>query len=72
MAKRAVKKTEEQILMRQWWVRAILAVVFILIAYGFASLAIDSAHFWEYVLAVIFVWFGVKHAITAVRFAFSH
>ena len=37
-------------------------LAFIGLAYGFASLAMDSAHLLEYALAVIFVWFAVKHA----------
>lgn len=56
--------------MGQWWMRVLLAFVFIGLAYGFFYLATDSAHLWEYVLAVIFVWYGAKNAVSAVRFAF--
>jgi hypothetical protein len=57
--------------MQQWWVRTLLAVVSIIVAYGFASLAIDSGNWFEYAAAVIFLWMGVKHASHAVRFGFA-
>lgn len=47
-----------------------MALAFLGLAYGFISLALDSAHLWEYALGIIFVLYGVKQAITAVRFAF--
>lgn len=52
------------------WVRALIAFAFLGLAYGFISLALDSAHLWEYALAIIFAWYGVKQAVKAVRFAF--
>ena len=70
MAKKASRQSSQQVLMGKWWVRALIALVFIGLAYGFGSLALDSAHFWEYVLAVVFIWYGVKEAVKAVRFAF--
>lgn len=70
MAKKTSKRNSQQIMMGKWWVRGLVAIAFLLLAYGFASLALDSAHLWEYVLAIIFVWYGVKQAINAVRFAF--
>ena len=71
MAKRVSRRSHEQILMHIWWVRALVAVVFIALAYGFASLAIDSGNWLEYALAVVLLWWGVKHAYRAVRFAFA-
>jgi type VI protein secretion system component VasF len=70
MARRVSKKSHQQILMGAWWVRAILAVISVVVAYGFASLAIDSGSLWEYLAAIIFLWYAVHHAIRAVRFAF--
>jgi hypothetical protein len=71
MARRVSRKSQEQILMHRWWVRALLALAFIGLAYGFASLAIDSGSLLEYVVTIAFVWWAVHHAIRAVRFAFS-
>lgn len=70
MARRVSRRSHEQIMMNQWWVRAALAVSFILLAYGFASLAIDSGNLLEYLAAILLIWFGIKHAYRAVRFAF--
>jgi len=49
----------------------LIAIVFIGLAYGFASLAIDSGNWLEYLATILLVWWGVKHAWRAVRFAFS-
>ena len=70
MARRVSRKSQQQILMGVWWVRAILAVISLVVAYGFASLAIDSGSLWEYLATIIFLWYSVHHAIRAVRFAF--
>ena len=56
--------------METWWVRGILALAFILLAYGFASLAIDSGNLLEYLAAILLIWWGIKHGYRAVRFAF--
>lgn len=55
--------------MQTWWVRAVLAVAFLLLAYGFASLAIDSGSLLEYLVTIVLIWWGVKHGYRAVRFA---
>ena len=70
MAKRVTRRTQEEILMHKWWIRAVLAIVFIGLAYGFASLAIDSGSLLEYAIAIAFTWWAVLHAIRGVRFAF--
>lgn len=70
MAKGITRKSHQQLLMQTWWVRAILAAAFILIAYGFASLAINSGSLWQYALAVIFVWWALVHAVRSVRLVF--
>jgi len=56
--------------METWWVRGLLAASFLLLAYAFASLAIDSGNLVEYLVTILLVWWGVKHAYRAVRFAF--
>ena len=50
--------------------RGLLAASFLLLAYAFASLAIDSGNLVEYLVTILLVWWGVKHAYRAVRFAF--
>lgn len=70
MAKPSTKKSSQQLMMGRWWIRTLMALAFLGLAYGFISLALDSAHLWEYALGIIFVLYGVKQAITAIRFAF--
>ncbi|MBI2592243.1 hypothetical protein HYW36_02080 [Candidatus Saccharibacteria bacterium] len=53
-------KNEEQKLLNRRWVRAVLAVLFLGIAYGFASLAIDSGSLIEYALAILFFIWAIK------------
>jgi hypothetical protein len=71
MARRVSRTSHQQVLMHRWWMRALLALCFIGLAYGFASLAIDSGNLLEYLITILFVWWAVHHAIRAVRFAFS-
>lgn len=66
----ASSRSKQQKMMDRWWVRVIIGVVFIGIAYGFASLAIDSAKLLEYAAAIVFLWYGVRHIIRAVRLVF--
>lgn len=56
--------------MQVWWVRALLALALILLAYGFASLAIDSGSLLEYAAAIVCVWYGVRNGIETFRLAF--
>jgi len=70
MARRISRRSHQQILMQTWWVRALLAAAFILLAYGFASLAIDSGNLLEYLVTIVLIWWGLKHGYRAVRFAF--
>lgn len=56
--------------MQTWWVRALLAAAFLLLAYGFASLAIDSGSLLEYAVAIVLIWFAAKSAVRSVRLAF--
>ena len=70
MARRVTRKSQEQLMMHKWWVRALIGLAFIGIAYGFASLAIDSGNLLEYVITIAFAWWAIHHFIRAVRFAF--
>jgi len=71
MAKRVSRKSQEVVLMHKWWVRALITLAFAGLAYGFASLAIDSGSLLEYAIAIAFVWWAVHHAVYAVRFTLS-
>jgi hypothetical protein len=55
--------------MQTWWVRGLLALAMLLLAYGFASLAIDSGNLLEYALTIALLWFGVRNAVRAFRLA---
>jgi type VI protein secretion system component VasF len=68
-ARRVSRKTHQQVLMEAWWVRALLALAFILLAYGIASLAIDSGSLLEYAAAIISIWYAVHNGIRAFRLA---
>jgi hypothetical protein len=57
--------------MNQWWGRALVALVFIVLAYGFASLAINSGNLLEYLITLVLLWWAVKHAVRAIRFVFA-
>ena len=70
MAKRVSRRSHEQILMQQWGVRLALALALIGLAYGFASLAIDSGNLLEYAAAIACIWYGFRNAIRAFRLAF--
>ncbi|HET6864256.1 MAG TPA: hypothetical protein VFH37_03625 [Candidatus Saccharimonadales bacterium] len=64
-------KTKQQIMMKVWWVRGLLAIAMLLLAYGFASLAINSGNWLEYIITIILVWFGIKDLLLSVRLVFS-
>ncbi|HSX18388.1 MAG TPA: hypothetical protein VLE51_03475 [Candidatus Saccharimonadales bacterium] len=64
------KQTEEQKLIRTWWMRLLLALVFLGIAYGFISLAIDSGSLWQYVIGVGFLLWTIKYLARDVRLVF--
>lgn len=66
------RQTKQQQMMRTWWIRGLLGIALLLLAYGFASLAIDSGSWLEYAVTIIFVWFGVKDIFLSVRLIFVH
>jgi hypothetical protein len=69
MARRVSRRTHQQVLMQTWWVRAALALACLLLAYGFASLAIDSGNLLEYAITIILVWYAGRNTIRAFRLA---
>ncbi len=72
MAKRISRQSQQQQLMQSWGVRAGLAIIFLGLAYGFISLAIDTGSLLEYTAAILSLWYGVVNAIKAVKLGFSH
>jgi hypothetical protein len=72
MAKKANRKNQQERLMQTWWIRVLAGLVFLGIAYGFASLAIDSGNLLEYVITIVFIWWAVQHFTRAARLAFKH
>lgn len=61
------QKNEEQKLLNKRGVRTLVALAFIGIAYGFASLAIDSGSLFEYALTIFFLAWAIKSIIYAIR-----
>jgi len=61
------RQNEEQKILNKRWVRAIMALIFLGITYGFASLAIDSGNLMEYALTFFFFVWAIKSAVYAVR-----
>jgi hypothetical protein len=69
MARRISRRSHEQTLMQNWGVRVGLAAAFLLLSYGFASLAIDSGNFLEYAATIAALWYAVHNGIRAFRLA---
>ena len=61
------KRSYEQQLMKRGWMRIILFLLFLGIAYGFASLAIDSGNLLEYAIALFFLVWAIKQLIRSIR-----
>ena len=66
------KQTQEQKLIRTWWMKLLLALVFFGLAYGFVSLAIDSGSLWQYAIGIAFFVWAVRYILTDVKRAFHH
>ncbi len=58
---------EEQRILNKRWVRAVMALLFLGIAYGFASLAIDSGSLFEYALTIFFFVWAIKTTVRTVH-----
>lgn len=71
MAKRIRRHANKQRTLNQWWVRLGLSAVFLVLAYVFASLAIDSGSIFQYAVAIVLVYWAFAHAIRGIRFAFA-
>jgi len=64
-------RSEEQKLMRQWWVLIVLALAFLGLSYGFFYLATDSGSIWQYAACIIFLLWAVKYIVRGVRMAIA-
>lgn len=60
-------ESQEEKLLNKRWVRAVIALLFLVVAYGFASLAIDSGSLLEYAATIIFFVQAIMHAVHAIR-----
>jgi len=65
------KLSQEEKLIRRWWVRLLLAVAFLVIAYGFISLAIDKGSVFQYAVGIFFVGWAVVQLNRARKALFS-
>jgi hypothetical protein len=61
------RTSQEQKLLSSSWTQAAMCLIFVGIAYGFASLAIDSGNLIEYALTIFFFVWAIKSAVRAVR-----
>ena len=59
VAKKNKSAWEEKWMANNWFLLG-WAVVFLAIAYGFASLAINYAGLWQYILAIVFLYLAFK------------
>lgn len=49
------------------WGHGALGTVSLLVAYGLASLAIDTAFLWAYAVGVVAIIYGVRQLVLAVK-----
>lgn len=61
------KVNRDQKLINTWWAQILMALVFLAVAYGSASLAIDSGNLFEYALTLFFLVLTIKTTIRVVR-----
>jgi phosphatidylglycerophosphate synthase len=71
MAKHARRQTGNHWFFHSWWGRFITALVFIGVAYGLISLAIDSGSLWQYVAGLFLAYWAIVHFVRGLRQAFS-
>lgn len=70
MAKKKSKPAWVTKLQSSWLMLFGLAAVLLLVAYGFASWAIDSGNLLHYALAIIFLAWGIKEITRGVKVLF--
>lgn len=56
-------KSQEIKLLNKRWVRVAMTLIFLGLAYGLASLAIDSGSLLEYALAIFFLAWAIASAV---------
>jgi len=71
MVRRVSRQSQEVKVMQVWWIRILLTFVFVGAAYGFASLAINTANMFAYAATVIFLVWAIVQLKHGVRLIFS-
>jgi hypothetical protein len=69
MAKRITRRSQEQNLMHEWWVAALLALFFAAASYALISLALDSGSWLEYGIGLFFAGWAINRLVASVRYA---
>ncbi len=57
--------------MNTWWMRILLAVIFLGLGYWFASIAIDDGNLFNYAAAIILLVWAFIHLVRGVKSAFA-
>lgn len=71
MARRIIRQYQQPKVMSTWWVRALFAVIFLSLAYGFVSWAVDSGSMLHWALGLFFLGWAISDVIHSIRFAFD-
>lgn len=58
--------------MHKLWVNIVVALASLGVAYGFASLAIDSGSLLDYALAILFVGWAINRLVLGIRYTLGH
>jgi hypothetical protein len=67
---RVTRLSREQRQLNIWWVRFLVALVFLGLGYWFASIAIDDGNLFHYAIAIILVVWAFIHLARGVKTAF--
>jgi hypothetical protein len=71
MARRISRQSQELKIMQVWWIRILITLALIGVAYGFASLAINTANMFAYAATIIFAVWAIAQFKRSVQLIFS-
>jgi len=71
MARRISRQSQELKVMHVWWIRILITMALIGIAYGFASLAINTANMFAYTATIIFTIWAIMQFKRSIQLIFS-